>query len=678
MSDCTEFCTRLKAIGPTDGAFPSHDELVAKLQFTVDDREIGRCLGTWRELQQRTECGFCQLVVAAVASHGSLSDTAPEQPISVLVFPGEQSFRLSYPSRVGVRLAFVARDGGGPKPGGPDTARPVDESNVDVSMISRWLRSCDGNHEGCQPEPFEPLPQTNGNRRRFNEEATSNFRVIDLELGCVRPAALHVRYVALSYVWGHLPMFRLQRENMERLSAEGSLDAIRDELPRTISDAIDLVKALGERYLWVDGLCLVQDDEDDVSMGIEQMNSIYHGSYLTIVAASGADAGAGLPGSGAATPREHRQIVRDVNGGGPESLRMAVLHSIDWHLRRSVYGQRGWTLQEIVLPRRTAIFVNGQVYFRCREANWSEDSWADAWTRWLDADDSNISRIPDPGDGFMPSFWAYQKLCEDYSSRALRSDGDALRAAVGFLRPLAAGMETMLIEGLPGYYLEQFLLFISPRGDLRRRAEFASFSWAGWAGAVTWPRENYVWHETNGERTWDPVNIVKFFKHKRLVEWRALNSSAHYEELSFRPWDKPSLLVELMRQHPAVFPGADVDPERDHKAFPVYSTGGGSGGAPHWDANYYSDIDARDLDVTGLKPRPKDQFSIKVFDLANGEAEFRRLVGRLRDIPSLLSLQNWMAQRYCCTFPEVNPTSLPGHIVCFYESERKRERGRER
>lgn len=118
----------------------------------------------------------------------------------------------------------------------------------------------------------------------------------------MRPAALHTKYVALSYVWGQVSTFRLGRNNLERLSAEGSLSAIRHELPRTVNDAIDLIAALGQRYLWVDSLCLVQDDEEDVSMGIEQMNSIYHGSYLTIVAASGADASAGLPAT-AASPR---------------------------------------------------------------------------------------------------------------------------------------------------------------------------------------------------------------------------------------------------------------------------------------------------------------------------------------------------------------------------------------
>lgn len=441
-------------------------------------------------------------------------------------------------------------------------------------------------------------------------------------------------------------MFRLQKDNFKLLSTEGSLETVRNDLPRTINDAIDLVRAMNERYLWIDGLCLVQDDENDASLGIEQMNSIYQGSYFTIVAATGADANAGLPGVGSNSRNSHR-IVKDIGPG----LRMTVLYSIDWHLGRSTYSKRGWTLQELVLPRRTVIFINGRVYFRCQEANWAEDSWADKWTHWLDADDSNISRIPDPNDGFLPSFWAYQKLCEDYSRRKLRSDGDALRAIAGISRLLASGMETLMVEGLPGYYLNQFLLFISSHGDLRRRPDFASFSWAGWEGSVMWPRENYVWYgDSSGERTWKTANIIKWFKRKRLIEWHALDSSGHLENLTFRAWKMPSLLVELMRQYPQVFPTADVDPERQCWTTQRYhSSSGSNGDIPHWDhSNYLINDKDEDEDDSEVKPRPRQGFSIKRFNLANGQAEFDRLVRRLESNIERGVLQNWIAQRRFC------------------------------
>ena len=287
---------------------------------------------------------------------------------------------------------------------------------------------------------------------------------------------LDTRYIALSYVWGDIRMPQLQSDNFERLSSEGSLEAIRPDLPKTINDAIDLLRALGERYLWVDGLCLVQDSADDMTTGIRMMNSIYHGSYFTIVAGSGTDAIAGLPGVAPnARGSDPSQAVKEIRPG----LAMTTLYSIDYHLRRSVYNTRGWTLQELILPRRAVIFIDGQAHFRCQEANWCEETWSDRWPRWLDPDDSNVARIPDPGEGFLPALWAYQKLAEDYSRRKLRRDGDAIRALAGITRPLAFGMRALVAEGLPGSYLDHFLLFISATGRMRQRTAFASFSWAG-------------------------------------------------------------------------------------------------------------------------------------------------------------------------------------------------------
>jgi hypothetical protein len=460
----------------------------------------------------------------------------------------------------------------------------------------------------------------------------------------VRRTTLDAKYVTLSYVWGNFPMFRLKADNFKQLSAAGSLEAIRTELPKTVNNAIDLVKAMNERYLWVDGLCLVQDDEDDVSLGIEMMNSIYHGSYFTIVAGSGVDASGGLPRMGQNARDDGQiQVINEIAPG----IKMTILHSIDWHLSRSVYNRRGWTLQELVLPRRTVIFINRQVYFRCQEANWSEESWADKWTHWLDPDDSNISRIPDPNDGFLPSFWAYQKTCEEYSRRKLRSDGDALRALAGVSRPLASGMKTLMVEGLPGYYLDHFLLFISSNGDLRRRSEFASFSWAGWEGQIMWPRENFVRYDGGSERTWKTTNILKYFKHNRIVEWNALDSTAHLEGLTSRPWDMPSLLLELMREHPNIFPDIDEDPKQERRGWQWYRGKGSHADVPCWERIHSSFRDEDDDEgIEERMQRPRRGFSIKAFDLANGQAEFDRLVRRVENSSERSVLLNWMAVRY--------------------------------
>ena len=438
-------------------------------------------------------------------------------------------------------------------------------------------------------------------------------------------------------------MLKLNTSNFQQFSSLGSLELIQKELPKTINDAIDLVKALNIRYLWVDGLCLVQDDAEDVALGIHMMNTIFRESYFTIVAGSGADASAGLA---AIDPNirygANHRCAREV----APNLKMTINRGIDWLLSKSVYASRGWTLQEIILPRRTVIFINGQVHFRCQEANWCSETWSDKWTRWLDPDDSNISRLPDIDGHFTSFFWAYQKLCEDYSRRKLRMDGDALRAFVGICRPAAAGMETGMVEGLPGYFLDHFLLFISSQGNMRRRSEFASYSWAGWEGRVMWPRENYVFFDKDGQRSWAMRNIIMYFEQDPIVEWRSVSLDGHGESLtaSYYGSPKPLGLLSFMSKHAKAFPAVEGDPRRSTRDYGRYYSSDGS----HVDVNRFKMRVESDDDENEQKlqaERLRSHFSLKTYDLANSQVEFERLIQRISTPSERLVLFNWLASR---------------------------------
>jgi hypothetical protein len=87
----------------------------------------------------------------------------------------------------------------------------------------------------------------------------------------------------------------LKRQNKSQFFTPGKLANVQKDLPRTIADAMTLVSQIGERYLWVDSLCLVQDDELDKACGVQKMDLVYQGAILTVVAASGMDSNTGLP-----------------------------------------------------------------------------------------------------------------------------------------------------------------------------------------------------------------------------------------------------------------------------------------------------------------------------------------------------------------------------------------------
>lgn len=85
---------------------------------------------------------------------------------------------------------------------------------------------------------------------------------------------------------------------------------------------------------------------------------------------------------------------------------------------------------------------------------------------------------PDSSDPWK----AYRRAVEEYSKRNLTEESDALDAFTGILRTLCG---TRCIEGLPAICLDRAILW-QPRGRVKRRTAFSSWSWVGWGGQVHW------------------------------------------------------------------------------------------------------------------------------------------------------------------------------------------------
>lgn len=209
--------------------------------------------------------------------------------------------------------------------------RAVDPEKISMEMVKEWLNKCEKGHgEKCS----SPL-QIPG---EIDELAAYPARVIDVNKHCVVAVDGPYRYVTLSYVWGQARQLLLTKGNKGDLMTPGFLKVMQEVVPRTIFDAIDLVSKMDEKYLWVDALCLIQDDEEDMKAGIQIMDSIYQGSFLTIIAASGADANSGLPGLCSGS-RGLKHSIETVMPG----IRMRVIHSLPEYMSNSTYSTRGWT-----------------------------------------------------------------------------------------------------------------------------------------------------------------------------------------------------------------------------------------------------------------------------------------------------------------------------------------------
>lgn len=93
-----------------------------------------------------------------------------------------------------------------------------------------------------------------------------------------------------------IEQFQLVSDNYEDLTKTGALHKMRTQVPAVINDALHVCKSLTLQYLWVDSLCIVQDNLSHKAEQIAHMGMIYENAHLTIVAAAEFDANFGLPG----------------------------------------------------------------------------------------------------------------------------------------------------------------------------------------------------------------------------------------------------------------------------------------------------------------------------------------------------------------------------------------------
>jgi hypothetical protein len=293
-------------------------------------------IGTLLEIRLRSEnCPFCRLIYSAICDGPRISESGlPEDVITVEYYYGHRGF-VATGTRLGTLVARVGTNGEG-NVDKEKRGRVVTRTEIDPALIGRWVRACEDHHDNeCQPKPWA-MSEPEG-VSGFSM-ACRNLRFIDVHDRCIVDAPAQCRYLALSYVWGLVPTVHLRRDNISQLMKPSGLATIHEDIPLTIRDAMELVSILGERYLWVDSLCLIEDDEDDMREGIRTMDLVYEGSYLTIVAASGAHANAGLPGVRRGS-RIAGQCVEEVKPG----VKVVVLRELDDYLFVSKYSSRGWT-----------------------------------------------------------------------------------------------------------------------------------------------------------------------------------------------------------------------------------------------------------------------------------------------------------------------------------------------
>jgi hypothetical protein len=141
--------------------------------------------------------------------------------------------------------------------------------SVDLGLLRAWSALCYEQHNHCKS-----WTSTSGTE--------THLRLIDVQKRCLVKSTLQEQYIALSYVCGKTTTGVLTKATLDIFYCEGSLSG--KLIPRLVVDVMELTAKLGERYLWVDTACIIQDDLHDKQQQLPIMDSIYSHAALTVIA----------------------------------------------------------------------------------------------------------------------------------------------------------------------------------------------------------------------------------------------------------------------------------------------------------------------------------------------------------------------------------------------------------
>lgn len=186
-------------------------------------------------------------------------------------------------------------------------------------------------------------------------------------------------YACLSYCWGTQNPCRTTTATIERFLVDISWEI----LPQTYKDAVLVVSALKIRYLWIDALCIIQDDSGhrDWEEQSAQMGDIYGNSIVTIAAANSSSVSEGfLKIMGPVTePLVFRAPPLPLPCSSDSPFTVSARHMLDhiwlvpdrWSAKDKIAAKplwsRGWCFQEEFLSPRVLSFYGDEMIFQCRE-----------------------------------------------------------------------------------------------------------------------------------------------------------------------------------------------------------------------------------------------------------------------------------------------------------------------
>ncbi|GAB1312567.1 Heterokaryon incompatibility domain-containing protein [Madurella fahalii] len=443
-------------------------------------------------------CEFCFVMFQGIVRHGRLDDSAEVKVFTdvklrhVLVHNGSKTIRFQGVSYMPSPWPALGQGGDFSVPG----------SLQCIQLVRQWISTCTIDHQCISnSDRMQWLPT----RVIDIGESKSDIRLVERS-----DITVYRRYLCLSHCWGTGPAVCTTTRNIDRHYAGLEWS----HLPRTYQDTICVARLLGVRFVWIDSLCIIQDDEDDWVRESKAMADIFENAYVTIAAASSANPAGGL------FPQRRLQqehiLGRRYGAAGMPYVIVAVddishpklTDTTQRLVQNWPLWTRGWVFQERLLSPRVVHFAYPEMIWECQEKTCCECG---------QLHESVKSQHPSPPNADPPGSMQAEKqwwaTVQSYSTLSLTYAHDKLPALSGIAKRTARlRSEDTYLAGLWRSSLEYDLLWLTKafqmpiRPSSVRPSEWRAPTWS-WA-SIDAPVEYPFYNLTRLQVHFNILNVI--------------------------------------------------------------------------------------------------------------------------------------------------------------------------
>ncbi|KAI8659159.1 HET domain-containing protein [Fusarium sp. Ph1] len=230
-----------------------------------------------------------------------------------------------------------------------------------AAQAKGWIHDCETNHPDCR------RAQTSLPKRVVQMIPGPGSGVCTVRL-YEPPQDTQGVYACLSHCWGKHQIITTTRSNFNQHQDEIPWD----DLSTTFQDAIEFCLRLGLEFIWIDSLCIVQDDADEWEQEAVKMATYYTNAHVTLAATAAPDGTVGL------FPEPHAEdqplLLEGTNKRGEQYhlvARTSINHVFEDEqdaLTEFPLMTRGWVYQEHILSRRFLHFGRRELMWECHSA----------------------------------------------------------------------------------------------------------------------------------------------------------------------------------------------------------------------------------------------------------------------------------------------------------------------